>query len=40
MIRDDIKKAIIDAMKSKDVNAKNILGVVKNLSIKRRNTKI
>ena len=30
MIRDDIKKAIIDAMKSKDVNAKNILGVVKN----------
>lgn len=30
MIRDDIKKAIVDAMKNKDVNAKNILGVVKN----------
>lgn len=30
MIRDDIKKAIVEAMKNKDVNAKNILGVVKN----------
>ena len=30
MIRDDIKKEIIVAMKNRDTNAKNILGVVKN----------
>lgn len=30
MIRDDIKKAIVQAMKDRDANAKNILGVIKN----------